>query len=259
MGRHLELSHTAIGSRAQQLRRKLQLPSMEALRIHAAAQAAPARAHAPRLSRMRLYSQSRWLPDVALRTSAPLGSACRQAFNGRTLRDVADFLRDCGQNPGPLPDDPGAVVMHATGTLGAKQALLAALAAECGRNDVQLIVACHELEVSDNNAAGNRLPTLPMAVCYLRCGARGIQIAALGAGSVLHDKAVSAMRVDPFGLANERVRLYQKFAVDWCRALDMSPAEFARYRAEQLRRPERRSVFEDLLGYHLPSSYAPVL
>jgi hypothetical protein len=122
---------------------------------------------------------------------------------------------------------------------------------------VQLVVACHELEISSGSASEERRATLPLAACYLRCGTRELQIAEPGAGSVLVDKALSSECVDPQRLARVRMRLYQRFALDWCRALDLSPVTFARLRATQLRQAERHSVFEDLLGHGLPPSYIP--
>jgi len=206
---------------------------------------------------VRLFHQSRWLPDVSLSCTGPMGVACRRAGNCHTLRDVADMLRDYAEEPGPSPDDPGALLTHRTGTLGAKQALLAALAAECRRDDVQLILACHEFELPDDVPDGGRPPTLPLVVCYLRCRSRDVQITAAESSSILHSKAVSSVRVEPQALAQERVQQYQRFAADWCRVLDVSAATFARRRSDQLRQAARRSIVEDLLGYGLPPEFAP--
>lgn len=186
-----------------------------------------------------------------------MGVACRRAGHCHTLRDVADMLREYADDPGPSPDDPGALLTHRTGTLGAKQALLAALAAECRRDDVQLILACHEFELPDDVPDGGRPPTLPLVVCYLRCRARDVQITDSESGSILHSKAVSSVRVEPQALAHERVQHYQRFAADWCRVLDVSAAQFARRRADQLRKAARPSIVEDLLGHRLPPEFAP--
>jgi DNA-binding CsgD family transcriptional regulator len=260
IARHLALSDGTVKSHVHELLRKLRLASTDALRERALALGGlpdSRTAWSTSARPQHLPHQSRWLPNVPLSTTAPLGSACRRVFNGRTLRDVADYLRDCRDEPGPFPDEPAAILRHHTGTLGAKHGLLAALAIECGRQDVQLIVACHELEVSSGAAPDDRRVTLPLAVCYLRCGTRDIQIAAPGAGSVLTDKALSSVCIEPQHLARMRLRLYQHFALDWCRALDLSPVDFARLRAARLRTAERGSVFEDLLGHRLPPSYIP--
>ena len=44
---------------------------------------------------------------------------------------------------------PGHMICDATrsGTLGARQALSAGFASECRREDVQVILACHEIEL----------------------------------------------------------------------------------------------------------------
>jgi hypothetical protein len=206
---------------------------------------------------VRIQHQSRWLPDVGLSLTGSFGRSWRQAFNCRSLRDVADVLRECGDQPGPSPDDPAAVLSQGTGTLGAKQAVLAALAKECGRSDVQLIVACHEFELRAPPGVGGRRITLPLAACYLRCRAREVQITEERSMSILRGKAVSVVRVEPRALAAERLRLYQNFATDWCRALDLAPVDFARLRTEQLGLAERQSVVEDMLGHRLPPDYVP--
>ena len=208
---------------------------------------------------LHLPHQSRWLPDIMLSVTGPLGYACRRTFNCRSHRDVADYLRDCPEQPGLSPDDPVALIRHHAGTLGAKQALLAALAAECGRDDVQLVIACYALDVTRANRSPDRSITLPLAVCHLRWRARDVQITEPGAGSLLFEGAVSVVRVSPQQLATERVQMYKKWAVDWCRALDLNPIEFSRLREAQLRRVERPAVFEDLLGHSLSASYVPLL
>lgn len=254
VGRHLALSDSTIRVYVREIKRKLQLHSLEALRDRAvslrdvlwvgAEEAAPA--HPQHFSH-----QSRWLPDLKLSVSGPLGAACRIELKCKSLRDVADYLRDCPEQPGPAPDDPSVVIRHRKGTLGAKQALLVALAIEAGRTDLQLIVACYELRVV-GESAHSRPATLPLAVCHLRYRSHEFQIAEPGAGSLLFAQPMSTVCVNPGQFATERVELYQKMAFDWCRALDLKPNAFARLRAEQLRRTERRSVFEDLLGYRLP-------
>ena len=253
----LAISETAANAHRRALLRKFKVSTTIDLIAHAVQAAEVSGDAAESRAPVRLQHQSRWLPDVSLSLIGPLGSAWRHAFNCRSLRDVADVLRECGDQPGPIPDHPDAVLIHGTGTLGAKQAVLAALAAECGRSDVELIVACHELELAERPESGERRRTLPLAACYLRCRAREVQIAEEGTISILHARAVSVVRVEPRALAAERLRLYQSFAVDWCRALDLAPAEFARLRAEQLHLAQRQSVVEDLLGHRLPPDYMP--
>ncbi len=262
VGRRLVLSSTTVKAHVRELRSKLHLPSVEALRERAVAicETLDPREPAPNQARpLHLPHQSRWLPDIALNVAGPLGCACRRTLNCRSLRDVADYLRDCSEQPGPAPDNPTALLIHHVGTLGAKQALLAALAAECGRDDVQLVVACYAFEVSRETENSDRPITLPLAVCHLRWRSRDIQIAEPGAGSLLFEKAVSVVRVDPQRLATERVQVYRRWAADWCRALDLNPLDFGRLRAVQLRKAERKAVFEDLLGHSLASSYVPAL
>jgi len=204
------------------------------------------------------------LPNVVLNPRGAFSAACRARFDGRTLREVADYVRDCDSVPGPASDAfPGVITRH-TGTIGAKQALLAALAAENGRNDVQLMVACCEMQVpySDNEhleLGGQRRQKFPLAVCWLRYKGRRLQIVEAKQASLQTVELVTEIPVRPEQLAAERIRLYQTFAADWCRALETSPSEFARRRASLLSLSAGTSVFEDLLGYALPPGYVPTL
>src|SRR5271165_3707395 len=70
------------------------------------------------------------LPNVVLDPRGVLGAACRARFDGRTLREAADYLCECESVPGSAADAFPEVITRHTGTIGAKQALLAALAAE---------------------------------------------------------------------------------------------------------------------------------
>jgi hypothetical protein len=209
--------------------------------------------------------EPRLLPNVALNPRGPYGAACRARFDGRSLREAAEYVRDCDTAAGHTPDEPAGLLANQTGTIGAKQALLAALAAEIGRKDVQLIVACCEMQLPDIivparvESSLRRPDTLPLAVCWLRYRGRRLQIVEPAQASLQTVKLVTELAVRPEQLAAERVRLYKAFAADWCRALEVIPSEFARLRTRQLRLSTNSSVFEDLLGYALAPDYAPTL
>jgi DNA-binding CsgD family transcriptional regulator len=219
----------------------------------------------PRVSTApKLRHEGSLLPNVVLNPRGAFSAACRAGFDGRTLREVADYVRDCDSVPGLAPDAFQGVIRQHTGTSGAKQALLAALAAENGRNDVQLMVACCEMQVpfSDHEhleLGGQRRHNFPLAVCWLRYKGRRLQIVEAKQASLQTVQLVTEMPVRPEQLAAERIRLYQTFAADWCRALETGPNEFARLRASLLSMSEGTSIFEDLLGYALPPGYVPTL
>lgn len=208
-----------------------------------------------------LRHEGRLLPSVALNRRGPLGAACRARFDGRSLREAAEYVFDCDTGAGTEPDAFESLLVSHTGTIGAKQALLAALAQEMGRTDVELIVACCEVPVTPMSSpqASDAPRTLPAAVCWLRYRGRRLQIVEPRQGSVPGLTPVTEIAVQPMRLPTERVRLFQSFAADWCRALETPPAEFARLRGRQLRLSGGTSLFEDLLGYGLPLDYAPKL
>lgn len=224
----------------------------------------PAAVLTPRKAARALRHECRLLPNVSLNPRGRYGAACRTGFDGRSLREAADFARDCDTGPGGAPDDFEGLLATHTGTIGAKQAFLAALALEIGRDDIQLIVACCEMPLPDPAPASvesivRRPLTLPLAVCWLNYRGRRLQIVEPKQGSLQSVKRVTEVAVRPDKLPSERVRLYQAFAADWCRALEISPMEFGRLRATQLRSSADTSVFEDLLGHALPSDYVPTL
>ena len=211
-----------------------------------------------------LRHETRLLPNAALNPRAALGAACRTRFDGRSLREAAEYVYDCDTGKGTKADDFADLIITQTGTVGAKQAFLAALAAEIDRTDIELIVACCEmpLPAMPGSRAGTTLQrphTLPLAVCWLRYRGRRIQIVEPSEGSQHTAMPVTEVVVRPEQFAAERIRLYEAFAADWCRALEANPLEFARLRAWQLRAAVDTSLFEDLLGYSLAADYQPAL
>jgi hypothetical protein len=211
-----------------------------------------------------LRHEARLLPNVSLDPRGRYGAACRARFDGRTLREAAEYVCECDTGPGQTPDDLHALLTGHTGTIGAKQALLAALAKEAGRDDVELVIACCEMELPEmaplrSGSILRRPRTLPLAVCWLRHRGRRLQMVEPRHASLHTANLVTEVAVSPEQLASERVRLYNMFAADWCRALETQAGEFARLRAWQLGKSAGTSLFEDLMGYSLPASYVPAL
>jgi len=211
-----------------------------------------------------LRHEGRLLPNVSLDPRGRYGAVCRARFDGRTLREAAEYVFECDTGPGQSPDDFHALLTGHTGTIGAKQAFLAALAKESGRDDVELVVACCEMQLPEmapprNGSTLRRPRTLPLAVCWLRHRGRRLQIIEPRYASLHTVRSVTEVTVLPEQLPAERVRLYQSFAADWCRALEIHASEFARLRAWQLGKSPDTSLFEDLMGYGLPAGYAPTL
>jgi len=210
-----------------------------------------------------LRHEGRLLPKVTLDPRGRYGAVCRARFDGRTLREAAEYVCECDTGPGQAPDDLQALLTGHVGTIGAKQALLAALAKEAGRDDVELVVACCEMQLPEpapvRSGSGLRRPrSLPLAVCWLRHRGRRLQMVEPGHASLHTVKFVTEVAVPPEQLAAERLRLYEQFAADWCRALETHASEFARLRAWQLGKSAGTSLFEDLMGYSMPASYVPI-
>ena len=265
----LTVSTRTIGEHCAGLRERFNLATTEQLRTHARLSAADdsdgGLPGIPHPTTILLRRQSRFLPHAALKISGRLGVRCRAApCDLRFLRDVADYMLDFDAAPGRRPDSLDDVLAQQGGTLGAKQALIAALAHECGLNEVRLTIACGEVAVSRvpglEALFGDRLTnTLPLAVCYLRVRNRRLQISDFGSGSQMTEPPNSETDVDPFGLAERRVSLYREFAADWCRVFEWAPQDFARLRAFALRTAPSPAIYEDLLGYTLDRRFEPEL
>jgi hypothetical protein len=211
-----------------------------------------------------LRHEARLLPNLSLDPRGRYGAACRARFDGRTLREAAEYVCECDTGPGQTPDDLHALLTGHTGTIGAKQALLAALAKEAGRDDVELVVACCEMELPEmaplrSESILRRPRTLPLAVCWLRHRGRRLQMVEPRHASLHTGNLITEIPVPPEHLPLERVRLYKTFAEDWCRALEIHAGEFARLRAWQLGKSAGTSLFEDLMGYGLPAGYVPAV
>jgi DNA-binding CsgD family transcriptional regulator len=261
IARRLGISYKTLDEHRAALLQKLNVTTTADLRGHASLASGISTGTWLRPAVVRLYHQSHWLPDLTLFGKGVLSRECRARLKCHRLREVADYLHDCDDKPGPRPDDMRSLIAHGTGTLGAKQSLIAALAMERNRRDVRLIVACIELVLDPavRNTGADHPRTLPLAVCYLNYQGRRLQIADPSTLSPWDAMPVSEVAVDPALLAAERVRLYREFAADWCRALEVEPQSFASLRAAQLQATTSRAAFEDLMGYHLPADFAPSL
>jgi len=214
------------------------------------------------LTGIKLRHERHSLPDIPILRSRPYGAACFTQFGARTLRDAGDFVCECDSDPGPKPDDIDSLLKHGTGTIGAKHALLVALANEHGYHAMELVVACCELRLPPSfatrvDATLRRPNTLPTAVCWIRDHDRRLQTFEWTGRSMHAVKPITEVAVRPEQLAPQRINLYRNFAADWCRALEADPLEFTRLRAWQLRASPGSAAYEDLLGYGLSPAFAP--
>lgn len=218
---------------------------MDATRTHAAS--------AP------LVYGSRWVLDRPLPLKSTLCTAFRRAFEVNSLREAAEVLRDCPLSDDASPDDPYGVIRHRGGTIGARQALLALLAAECELANVQLVLSCHEGAVTTLTAPDGSVLAIPIVVCHLKIKGRSVQIAEPGYRSTPVGAPVFVQTVQPHTMARERVALFQQFSADWCRALELSAKGFREKRKQCLIASKDTALFEDLLGHLIDETFEPSL
>ena len=262
----LALSISTVGEHRDELLKRLGVTTTAQLRLRAQLEITPVdvgpeTVRTPTTNLLR--RQSHLLPNISLSNDTALSARFRAAPHYlHTLREAVELVRFCNGSPGHKPDDLSEVLLHQCGTLGARQALIAALARECGRDDVVLTVGCTELDllqfaVMAPSNCSNPVHTLPLAVCYLRYGGRRLQYSKGDRCSQLTSAPNSETRVDPYRLADQRRQLYRDFASDWCQAFNMDPCEFTRLRALCRRATHETALFEDLLGYGLEPEFQP--
>lgn len=114
-----------------------------------------------------------------------------------------------------------AVLDERTGTCSSKHHLLAALAHECGRTDIELIVGIYEMSERNTPGVGALLDSadigsIPEAHCYLRLGGRRHDFTGLSSGeSSPFDALRSEHVVAPTDLIEEKARLHRGAMQAW--------------------------------------------
>ncbi len=153
---------------------------------------------------------SRLANDLGLRRFSEVAEAIRALPYGR--------VRDAG--------DVAAALKERKGTCSAKHRFLAALAHECGRTEVTLMVGLYEMSEENTPGVGavlGELRAIPEAHCYLAVAGERFDFTGLAGGaaspldSLLEERAVSPVDLPATKLA------YHRRAMDpWARARGLS-------------------------------------
>lgn len=114
-----------------------------------------------------------------------------------------------------------AALKEQVGTCSAKHRLLAAVAHDCGRFDIELVVGIYGMSEENTPGVGAVLGVaglrfIPEAHCYLRVGGRRYDFTGLRSGSASpFDALLSELVVSPATLPEEKARLHHAAVRAW--------------------------------------------
>ncbi|HEX5513078.1 MAG TPA: hypothetical protein VFY81_01675, partial [Gammaproteobacteria bacterium] len=122
-----------------------------------------------------------------LTDSQPLCRALR-AFGLVTFEALAEQVRAVPYGRPQKPDELLSVLTENRGTCSGKHRLLAAVAHECGRSEIELIVGIYAMSEDNTPGVGGVLQSagvmsIPEAHCYLAAHGRRLDFTGLGSGS----------------------------------------------------------------------------
>lgn len=143
----------------------------------------------------------------------------RQGIEG--FASLADHIRQTPYGRTTDPEDPVAVLTENRGTCSSKHWLLALVATECGRADVELVVGIYDMSEVNTPGVGSILEpagvqAIPEAHCYLRVGGHRLDFTGLNAGGASpFDALLSEHNVHPATLREEKSRLHKKAISHW--------------------------------------------
>jgi hypothetical protein len=166
--------------------------------------------------------------DFPISGSGPLSQRARSLGYHR-FAEVAEAIRALPYGRVRDTQDVAAVLKEHKGTCSSKHRFLAALAHECGRPDVQLMVGLYGM--SERNTPGigpalreEQLSDIPEAHCYLMYASQRFDFTGLAAGSASpFESLVEECVVSPADLPSAKLALHRRAVDLWARARDMDP------------------------------------
>ena len=125
-------------------------------------------------------------------------------------------------------EDPCAALREGHGTCSSKHQLLAAVAQDCGRSEIQLTVGIYEMSEANTPGVGTVLSaacitSIPEAHCYLTVGGKRLDFTGLASGKSSPFESLFVEQVAPVsGLAKLKVRLHKEALASWAGARGVS-------------------------------------
>lgn len=151
-----------------------------------------------------------------------------------TFGEVAEAIRALPYGRVRDPEDVAAILKEHKGTCSSKHRFLAALAHECGRTEVKLMLGLYEMSEANTPGAGAALAevgAIPEAHCYLAVRGERFDFTGLPAGAASpFDSLIEERAVSPAGLTATKLA-YHRGALDaWARARGLAPEQAWRLR-----------------------------
>jgi hypothetical protein len=163
--------------------------------------------------------------DFAL-SDGPLSRLAR-SFGWRTVGEVAEAIRALPYGRVSDPEDVAAVLRERKGTCSSKHRFLAALAHECGRTEVKLMLGLYEMSEDNTPGTGAALGTLgaiPEVHCYLAVGTERFDFTGLAAGAASpFDSLLEERAVSPADLPATKPAWHRRAMDSWARARNLDP------------------------------------
>lgn len=174
------------------------------------------------------YSNKPAEMDFLITESGAISAAVRQQGFDH-FQSLAEYVSGLPYGRPEAIDDALAVLTERKGTCSFKHRLLALVAEECGRADIQLVVGLYEMSEQNTPGVGRILEQaslrwIPEAHCYLRLGQQRYDFTGLNAGdSSPFDALLAEYQVTPAGLFTEKNRLHKEAIQTWAQSHAVTP------------------------------------
>ncbi len=167
------------------------------------------------------------LPDFALDPALPLANRFAVLGIGR-FRGAASHVHLLPYGRISRPSDLPLVLEEARGTCSTKQGLLAALAREQGRDDVELLVGVFEMTEASVPGVGAALAehgmaSVPEAHCWLRCGGRDADLTFPHGSGLPPRPMLRETTMGPRDLGTEKPALHREAVRAWAAERGIDP------------------------------------
>jgi len=167
------------------------------------------------------------LLDFAITGSGPLARLARALTRSAGSRRWPKPFVLCPMGRTRATDDIGAVLQEQQGTCSSKHRFLAALAHECGRTDVQLMLGLYEMSEGNTPGIGRalgELPAIPEAHCYLAHEGKRFDFTGLAAGGASpFESLIEERSVSPADLPAAKLAYHRRAIEKWAQARGLDP------------------------------------
>lgn len=164
--------------------------------------------------------------DFPLAGYGPLSQLAR-AYGFHRFAELAEAIRRMPYGRAHDSEDIAAVMREQKGTCSSKHRFLAAVAHECGRMDVQLMLGLYEMSEANTPGVGaalGELQAIPEAHCYLMHEGKRFDFTGLAGGVASpFESLVEERVVSPADLPSAKVSYHRRALEAWAHAHGVTP------------------------------------